>query len=90
MIIDDYSLILGLLLGSLLTLIAGAILGKINTARNVMRSPDKPMSVSTSKTPREVFGAAAEASRTCFVMSVVFVIFLVISAVILYSLLFMI
>ena len=58
--IDEGSFWLGLFFGFAIAGIGGWILGRIRLARNSMHAADRPLSVQTGKTPRQVLATAAD------------------------------
>lgn len=64
--LNDGSLLIGFIIGFFVAGIMSWMLRNIEKARRDMGAPDRSMVVPTAKTPRQVFTAAADASRTCF------------------------
>ena len=71
--LDRDSLVIGLLAGAMIAGVGGMVLRRIRQAQLGMGAPDKPMTVKTSGTPREVMKAAAAAFRTCLFWTIVWV-----------------
>ena len=85
--IDRTAFIVGLVVGAAIASGFGYISRRIQLARNAMRSPDRPMNVSTVNTPRSVMEAAAAGFRQCLFWSIVMVLFLGAAGFLLYRIL---
>lgn len=80
--------IFGFIAGFAVATIGGAILNRINIARNGMMAPDRPMGVPTQRTPRSVMAQAAQAARQCLFWSAILVLFVIGALFALYLLLY--
>ena len=87
--LDRDSLVIGLLAGAMIAGVGGMVLRRIRQAQLGMGAPDKPMTVKTSGTPREVMKAAAAAFRTCLFWTIALLLFLVVAGGLIYYLVVM-
>lgn len=86
--IDRTTFIVGFAIGFFTAGGIGFIFRRIDLARNAMRSPDRPMVVPTTNTPRSVMEAAAAAFRQCLIWSIVMALFVGTVLFLLYRILF--
>jgi ABC-type antimicrobial peptide transport system permease subunit len=59
--LDLFSFAYGFLIGFVAAGIMGALLRRIGEALNAVQAPDRPMTISTTQTPRHVMQRAARA-----------------------------
>ena len=71
--LDQSSFLFGLAVGFVIASIGGIILGRINLGLDAMRKPDRPMSVPTKGTPRDMMRAAAAGFNQCLIWSIALV-----------------
>ncbi len=71
--LDQSSFVVGLVMGVVITSIGGVILGRINVGLDAMRKPDRPMSVPTKGTPRDMMRVAAAGFNQCLFWSIALV-----------------
>lgn len=70
MALDQSSFVYGLVLGAVLMGIFGVIMGRINLGLDAMRKPDRPMTVPTKNTPRDMMRVASAGFRQCLLWSI--------------------